>query len=135
MINRKSILVIIIVFVLPLFFYFIKMQKKASVSIASKVSIEHELTLIDFNSPLCLECKDFDKVLAPVEAKYAKRLKVVQVRIDTKKKEEIALIKKYDVKIVPTAVLLSPESNKPVIFRQTPTLKELEFAIEKLLKD
>lgn len=135
MINRKSILVIIMVFVLPLLFYFIKMHKKALVPGAVKVNNGYELTLIDFNSPLCLECKDFDKILVPVESKYAKRLKVVSVRIDTQKKDEIALIKKYDVKIVPTAVLLSQNSNKPVIFRQTPTLKELESVIEKLLKD
>ncbi len=98
--------------------------KKDSVVVVSKPLV----TFIELGSVKCIPCKQMQPVMASIEKKYAKQIKVVFY--DVWKTEQAQYAEQYGVKLIPTQVFLDNEGKE--FFRHEGFFPEVE--IDKLLQ-
>lgn len=104
-------LVILLIFLIPVIGYlFMGQIKNNSVNLTNS----NKPKVIDFSSKYCLECQDLKKVLDPLEEKYKEKIDFIKIDIATKDKMSKQLIKKYNVKVVPTLVLINKKKEEKV---------------------
>ena len=98
---RKNILLVLLIFLAPLAVYY-GLTKKELASQPAIAAYGHEI--IKFSSPMCFECQELEKVMDEVFPKYNNKVSLRKIDV-TKNDENVqALIKEYDVKLVPTTV-------------------------------
>ena len=98
---KKNLIVILLIFLVPLCLYWTltKNQLTTPPSIASESDI-----VIKFSSPMCYECQELEKVFEEVFPKYNKDIALRKIDVTKRDKNCEALIKEYNVKLVPTTV-------------------------------
>lgn len=109
---NKNSLIILFVFLIPIVSYLVLNQsnnKKIDFSSSNKPQV------IDFSSKYCLECQDLKKVLNPLEEKYKDKIDFIKIDIATKDKQSQLLVKKYNVKVVPTLVFIDKKKHEEII--------------------
>ncbi|MEI7474329.1 MAG: thioredoxin family protein [bacterium] len=105
-------LIILFIFLLPLLIYFGLYQVRNKG--INFISSNHP-KVIDFSSKYCLECEDLDKVLTPLEKKYEGKIDFIKIDITSKDTESQKLIKKYNVQVVPTLVLIDKNKKEKIL--------------------
>ena len=92
--NRKSIITILSIFILPvLAFWGLTFNK--SDSIVAQASGKPQI--IKFSSTMCLECKEVEKVLKEILPKYSDKVEYNSIIVDSRDDMKNAMIKKYNV--------------------------------------
>lgn len=99
---RKNWIIVLLVFMVPLGLYMWLTSSKADIqpSIAATAGDE----IIKFASPMCYECQELEKIFDEVFPKYQDKITLRKIDVTSKDKNVRALIKEYDVKLVPTTV-------------------------------
>ena len=99
---KKNVILILLIFLVPLGAYFWLTQDKLTTppSVASSGGCE----IIKFSSPMCYECQELEKVFEEVFPAYQKEITLNKIDVTKKDKNVQALIKLYEVKLVPTTV-------------------------------
>ena len=103
---NKNIITILLIFLVPLAVYYGLTRDKlgALPSIASSGA-----EVIKFSSPMCYECQELEKIFDEVFPKYQKDVTLRKIDVTQKDKDTKALIKEYEVKLVPTTVFKTPD--------------------------
>ena len=98
---RKNIVLILLIFLVPLGAYFWLTQDKLTTppTIASS-----GCEIIKFSSPMCYECQELEKVFDEVFPDYNSDITLRRIDVTKRDNKSQALIKEYDVKLVPTTV-------------------------------
>ena len=114
---NKNIIWILLIFLVPIAAYF--GLTRGDITAQPAVAAGDEV--IKFASPMCYECQEMEKNIDKVIPKY--KNKVVFHKIDVTKKDENcdALIKEYEVKLVPTTIFKNQDGR---------ILRRIEGAIE-----
>ena len=99
--NRNIVIVLLILFV-PICAYWGLTRDKSLASLPPIVSDGAEI--IKFSSPMCYECQELEKIFKEVYPAYSNKVSLTKVDVTKKDKTTQALIKEYDVKLVPTSV-------------------------------
>ena len=109
---NKNIVILLLVFVLPLFAYFtLSKANKGSVSVAETNCPQ----LIKFTSDMCGECKRVEPVVNKVMAKYQDSVQYIVIPVQVRNKYNVDMMKKYNITLVPTIVIL--DRNRAVVHR------------------
>lgn len=103
---NKNVIIILAIFIVPLAVYFGLTRDKLTTlpSIASQGA-----EIVKFSSPMCYECQELEKIFDEVFPKYSNKISLKKVDVTQKNNETRELIKKYEVKLVPTTVFKNEE--------------------------
>ena len=105
---KKNLILILLTFLVPLAVYFGLTRDKLT-TLPSVASSGAEI--IKFSSPMCYECQELEKVFDEVFPNYSKDIDLKKVDVTQKNSETKELIKKYEVKLVPTTVFKDSQGN------------------------
>ncbi len=105
---NRNIIIILLIFLVPLAVYFGLTRDKLTTlpSIASEGA-----QVIKFSSPMCYECQELEKVFDEVFPKFEKDVTLRKIDVTQKSKDTKALIREYEVKLVPTTVFKDKDGN------------------------
>ena len=98
---NKNFVWILLIFAIPLVAYYGLTRNKLTSLPAIATSGDE---IIKFASPMCYECQELEKIIDEVFPKYSDKITLHKVDVTKKDKHIQALIKEYDVKLVPTTV-------------------------------
>lgn len=106
---NKNIIVILLIFIIPIFGYYILSQKNISNISSANGNCPK---LIKFTSNMCGECKRVEPIVQEVVQKYQDSIQyiVIPVQIDNKYNQE--MISKYRVTLVPTIIILDKDGKQ-----------------------
>lgn len=105
---NKNIIIILLIFLVPLGVYFGLTRDKLT-TLPSVAASGPEI--IKFSSPMCYECQELEKVFEEVFPEYNKNITLRKIDVTQKDKNTKALIKEYEVKLVPTTVFKDEQGN------------------------
>ena len=125
--TRKSIVTILAIIILPLLAFWALTWNKDSTAIADTNLPQ----IIKFSSSMCLECKEVEKIFKDILPKYKDRVSYTEIIVDSRKDMNNKLIKKYNITLVPTVVML--DSNGKECKRFEGAAEKSEYTL-KLLK-
>ncbi len=105
---NKNIAWILLIFMIPLSLYFWLTRDKLTTppSIAASGA-----EVIKFSSPMCYECQELEKVFDEVCPNYNKEIYIRKIDVTKRDKNTQELIKKYEVKLVPTTIFKTSDGN------------------------
>ncbi|MDD3150771.1 MAG: thioredoxin family protein [Candidatus Gastranaerophilales bacterium] len=129
--KKINLLIIAAIFVLPiLLFYTIKSPSEniGSISFASN----HQPYVYKFSSKLCMDCKKLKQTMDTVKPNYSKEIVFVDVNVNSPDRNSQMLVKKYDVKLVPTLVFVDKDGNMVKKIEGSMPKAELEKYLEEL---
>ena len=72
--------------------------------------------IIKFSSPMCYECQELEKVFNEIYPEYANKVSLRKIDVTSKDKSTKDLIKKHEVKLVPTCIFMNKNGD---IIRRT----------------
>ncbi len=130
---KKSLIIILIIFVLPVLFYlFFQARTKSSLSFAT--TSNGNALVYKFESPMCSECQVVKKMLEKIQPDYDDiTFKEINVAGNNAKKREVKdLISKYDVTVVPTLIFIDNTGHMHKKFEVDMTEDEIRSALNEI---
>lgn len=116
---KRNIIIISLIFAIPLMLY---MALTASNSTTAKTSETGKPQVVKFTSAMCLDCQTMNKVFKEIFPKYNGKIILTEIQVQDKNSFSEEQIKKYNVTLVPTIVLLNSDGKQ---------VKRIEGAIPK----
>ncbi len=116
---KRNIIIISLIFAIPLMLY---MALTASNSTTAKTSETGKPQVVKFTSAMCLDCQTMNKVFKEIFPKYNGKIILTEIQVQDKNSFSEEQIKKYNVTLVPTIVLLNSDGRQ---------VKRIEGAIPK----
>ena len=111
---KKNIIIISLIFAIPLLLY---MALTASNSTTAQTTDIGKPSVIKFTSAMCL-----NKIFKEIFPKYQNKINFTEIQVQDKNSFNDSQIKKYNVTLVPTIILLNSEGKQ---------VKRIEGAIPK----
>lgn len=105
---NKNIVWVLLIFLIPLSAYF--WLTRDSLTTPPSVAASG-VEVIKFSSPMCYECQELEKVFEEVYPAYNKDIYLREIDVTKRDKNSQELIKKYEVKLVPTTVFKNADGN------------------------
>lgn len=107
--NRKSLIIILAVFIIPLVaFWAMAFNNDVSQSAQANTDKPH---IYKFSSTMCLECKDVEKIFKEIMPKYQDSVGYTSIIVDKGSDMKNPLIKKFGVTLVPTVIMLNTDGS------------------------
>lgn len=100
--SKKSIITILAIIILPLLAFWGLTWNKDATALADTNLPQ----IIKFSSSMCLECKEVEKIFNEIMPKYKDKVSYTAIVVDSRKDMNNKLIKKYNITLVPTVVML-----------------------------
>ena len=116
---KRNTIIISLIFAIPLMLY---MALTASNSTTAKTSETDKPQVVKFTSAMCLDCQTMNKVFKEIFPKYNGKIILTEIQVQDKNSFSEEQIKKYNVTLVPTIVLLNSDGRQ---------VKRIEGAIPK----
>lgn len=127
--NVKSIITILAILIIPVLAFFgLSFHKDTSIAAEAKGKPQ----IIKFSSTMCLECKEVEKVFKEVLPKYNDRIVYTEVIVDSRNDMNNNMIKKYNVQLVPTIIMLNSDGTQYKRIESSIPKEQLETYIEGL---
>lgn len=107
--NRKSLFTILAIVILPVlaFFGITKSKNSADIALANG-----KPQIIKFSSTMCSECKEVEKVFKELMPQYEDEIIYTEVIVDSRNDMKNKLIKKYNVQMVPTIIMINSDGTQ-----------------------
>ena len=105
----KNITIILLIFLVPLALYWGLTRDKHITTLPSVAFTGPEI--IKFSSPMCYECQEMEKIFEEVYPEFANKVSLKKVDVNQKDKTTKELIKKYEVKLVPTCIFRNKDGD------------------------
>lgn len=126
--SKKSIITILAIIILPLLaFWGLSWNKDATALADSNLP-----QIIKFSSSMCLECKEVEKIFNEIMPKYKDKVSYTAIVVDSRKDMNNKLIKKYNITLVPTVVMLDSNGKECKRFEGAAEKEEYEEVIKGL---
>lgn len=117
--NKKSIITILAILIIPVLAFFGLTFNKDTSTIAQATG---KPQIIKFSSTMCLECQEVEKVFKELLPKYQDKVAYTEIIVDSRDDMKNNMIKKYNVTLVPTIIMLNSDGTQ---------YKRIESAIPK----
>lgn len=127
--NKKTIITVLAILIIPVLAFFGLTFNKGASSVAHASG---KPQIIKFTSTMCLECQEVNKVFKEVFPKYEDKVNYTEVVVDSRSDMNNALIKKYDVKLVPTIIMLNSDGSQYKRIESSLPKNELDQCIKGL---
>lgn len=101
---RKNLVIISLIFALPLFAYWALTMSNSTIA---KTTATGKPQVIKFTSSMCLDCQTMNKVFKEIFPKYEGKIIMTEVQVQDQNSFNQEQIKKYNVTLVPTIILLN----------------------------
>jgi len=118
--DKKNFIIMALIFIIPMVAY--KIMSKPTIDTATKTVMVNQPQIIKFSSQMCVECKKLESVLDEVYPKYSDKISLVKIQVSDTDDNTKNLIKKYDIILTPTMVILNAKGEK---------LSQIEGFVEK----
>lgn len=131
----KNWIVALAILFVPVVTYFI-LDKTNTDQTAFKAQAQSSYTkpqVIKFSSPMCLDCKKLEGVTSVIMPRYADKVEYRKYTTQTNDSTTEALIKKYNITLVPAMIFVKKDGN---IYKKTEgymTEQELEAILKGLI--
>lgn len=108
---KKTLLIVCMIFALPVIAYALLLSKQP---VATDVAIAATgmPQMIKFSAPMCSDCQAMAEVLSQVEPQYKDRVEFVEISVNQKSPQVAEMIKKYNVKLVPTMIFTNAKGEQ-----------------------
>ncbi len=126
--TKKSIVTILAIIILPLLAFWALTWNKDSTAIADTNLPQ----IIKFSSSMCLECKEVEKIFKDILPKYKDKVSYTEIIVDSRKDMNNKLIKKFNITLVPTVVMLDSNGKECKRFEGAAEKSEYIEVIESL---
>lgn len=103
--NKKSLLIVLGILILPIIAFWGLTFNKSDVAIANNGKPQ----IIKFTSTMCLECKEVNKIFKELLPTYGNKYGYSEIIVDSRSDMDNDLIEKYNVTLVPTVILLNSD--------------------------
>lgn len=127
--NKKSIITILAILIIPVIAFFGLTFNKDNASIARA---EGKPEVIKFTSTMCLECKEVNKVFKELLPKYQDKFNYTEIIVDNRNDMNNALIKKYHVQLVPTIIMINSDGTQYKRIESSLPVEQMEQYIKGL---
>jgi thiol-disulfide isomerase/thioredoxin len=104
--NKKSIFTILAIIILPLVAFWGLSLNRGESNVAEAVDRPQ---VFKFSSTMCAECKEVEKTFQELLPKYEDKFVYTEVIVDSRNDMKNALIKKHNVTLVPTVVMINSD--------------------------
>lgn len=106
--QKTSVFIIFLIFALPILLYFVvKGPGELSSSSIAEAKAANYPKVLHFSQSMCSECRDLEKIMKPVEEEYSNKINFVHLDVSKETSQIQDLVKKYNVKVVPTLVFIN----------------------------
>lgn len=108
---KKTLLIVCMIFALPVIAYALLLSKQP---VATDVAIAATgmPQMIKFSAPMCSDCQAMAEVLSQVEPQYKDKIEFIEISVNQKTPQVAEMIKKYNVKLVPTMVFTNAKGEQ-----------------------
>lgn len=107
--NKKSLFTILAILILPVLTFFGITRSQNNTVIAET---KGKPQIIKFSSTMCAECKEIEKTFKEVMPKYNDEITYTEIIVDSRNDMKNKLIKKYNVQMVPTVIMLNSDGTQ-----------------------
>ena len=108
---KKTLLIICLIFALPVIAYALLMGRQPVITEVAVASIGMP-QVIKFSAPMCSDCQTMAEVLNDVKKDYRGKVDFVEIQVNQNSVPVREQIKKYDVQLVPTIVVLDKDGQQ-----------------------
>lgn len=109
---KKTLLIVCMIFVVPVIAYAILMGRQPAPVESVAVAATGMPKMIKFSAPMCSDCQHMAEVLSQVEPQYKDKIEFVEISVNQKSPEVTSMIKRYNVKLVPTMVFTNSKGEQ-----------------------
>lgn len=127
--NKKSIITILTILIIPVLAFF-GLTFNKDTSIVAQASGKPQI--IKFTSTMCLECQEVNRVFKEILPKYEDKITYTEVIVDNRDDMKNNLIKKYNVTLVPTIIMLNSDGTQYKRIESSLPKEEMENYIKGL---
>ena len=106
---NRNIAAILLIFLIPVCVYW-GLTRNKSVAMPANIVLGGA-EIIKFSSPMCYECQELDKIFEEVFPEYSSKVTLRKIDVTSPDSVTKALIKEYNVKLVPTCVFKDRDGN------------------------
>lgn len=106
---KKNLIIISLIFAIPIMLY---MALTMSNSSTAKTTETGKPQVIKFTSAMCLDCQKMNKVFKEIFPKYNNQIVLTEIQVQDKNSFGDEQIKKYNVTLVPTIILLNSDGHQ-----------------------
>ena len=106
---KKNVIIIALIFAIPIMLY---MALTASNTTTAKTTEVGKPQVIKFTSAMCLDCQTMNKVFKEIFPKYNGQIVLTEIQVQDKSSFNDEQIKKYNVTLVPTIILLNSDGHQ-----------------------
>ena len=127
--NKKSLFTILAILILPVlaFFGITKSKSTSDIALASG-----KPQIIKFSSTMCSECKEVEKVFKELMPQYEDEVIYTEIIVDSRNDMKNKLIKKYNVQMVPTIIMLNSDGTQASRIESALPKEQMEQYIKEL---
>lgn len=128
--SKKSWIVILTILIVPVVVFWGLTFNKDTSTVAEAVAGKPQI--LKFSSSMCLECKEVEKIFKDLLPKYDDKVVYTEIMVDSRNDMKNNLIKKYNVQLVPTVIMLNSDGTQSVRIEGAKTAGEFEECIKGL---
>lgn len=101
---RKNIIIISLIFALPLIAYWALTTSNAT---TAQTTDMNKPQVIKFTSAMCMDCQTMNKIFKEIFPEFSDKINMTEIQVQDKNSFNEGQIKKYNVTLVPTIILLN----------------------------
>lgn len=116
---RKNIIIISLIFALPLIAYWALTTSNAT---TAQTTDMNKPQIIKFTSAMCMDCQTMNKIFKEIFPEFSDKINMTEIQVQDKNSFNEGQIKKYNVTLVPTIILLNSNGQQ---------VKRIEGAVSK----
>ena len=128
---KKNAIIITLIFAIPLFAY---MFLTASNSSTAQTAQTGKPQVIKFTSAMCLDCQTMNNIFKEIFPKYEDKIVLTEIQVQDKNSFNDDQIKKYNVTLVPTIILLNSVGQQVKRFEGAVSKEEMDNCIKGLVE-
>lgn len=118
---KKNIITILLILIVPMFAYWLLSTPDAENS-TTVAEASNKPQIIKFTSAMCMDCQTMNQIMKEIYPAYKDKITLIEIPVQDKTSFNESQIKKYNVTLVPTIILLDSGGRQ---------VKRIEGAIEK----
>ncbi len=126
---KKNAIIITLIFAIPLFAY---MLLTASNKSTAQTAQTGKPQVIKFTSAMCLDCQTMNKIFKEIFPKYEGKIILTEIQVQDKNSFNDNQIKKYNVTLVPTIILLNSHGQQVKRFEGAVSKEEMNNCLKGL---
>ncbi|CCY62634.1 MAG: thioredoxin family protein [Candidatus Gastranaerophilaceae bacterium] len=126
---RKNIIIISLIFAIPLIAYW---ALTASNSTTAQTTDMNKPQVIKFTSAMCMDCQTMNKIFKEIFPEFSDKINMTEIQVQDKNSFNEGQIKKYNVTLVPTIILLNSNGQQAKRIEGAVTKEQMKSYLQEL---